>query len=137
MAKKAEAYVDTSAFISFLDRSDSYHPLFVRLFSEAPRLITSPLVIAEGHAWFLRRYDAARALEFLSFVEALKPLHVVEIGQAEISEATRLLRKFSDQDLTVVDACGLHLMKSLRLRICWSTDRHLALTGVPLVVARA
>ena len=136
MAKKAEAYVDTSAFISFLDRSDSYHPLFLRLFADPPRLITSPLVIAEGHAWFLRRYDASRALEFLSFVEALTPLQVVDVGSAQIREAARLLRKFSDQDLTVVDACGLHLMKALRLRSCWSTDRHLALTGVPLAIFR-
>src|ERR1700720_4350467 len=60
-----EAYVDTSAFIAFLDRSDSYHPLFRRLFSEPPPLVTSALVVAEGHGWFLRRYDGNRAIQFL------------------------------------------------------------------------
>jgi hypothetical protein len=29
---------------------------------------------------------------------------------------------------------GLHLMKAQRLRACWSTDFHLGLTGVPLVI---
>jgi len=57
MAKKAECYVDTSALIAFLDKSDSFHALFRRLFSEPPPLITSSLVIAEGHGWFLRRYE--------------------------------------------------------------------------------
>jgi len=33
MATKTVAYVDTSALIAFLDRSDSFHPLFRRLFS--------------------------------------------------------------------------------------------------------
>src|SRR5207302_4237245 len=49
MATKTEAYVDTSALIAFLDRSDSFHPLFRRLFSNPPRLVTSALVVAEGH----------------------------------------------------------------------------------------
>src|SRR6266545_5325431 len=58
MAERTERYVDTSALIAFLDRSDSHHPLFARLFAEPPPLLTSPLVIAEGHGWFLKRYDA-------------------------------------------------------------------------------
>jgi len=48
--------------------------------------------------------------------------------------ATDLLRRYSDQDLTLTDAAGLHLMKTQRLRICWSTDFHLGLTGVALVI---
>ena len=134
MAKRTEAYVDTSAFIAFLDRSDSYHPLFRRLFSDPPALATSPLVVAEGHGWFLKRYDGARALQFVAFIEELKPLLILDIGRAELESGAGLLRKFSDQDLTMTDAVGLHFMRSRRTRTCWSTDRHLRLTGVPLVV---
>ena len=65
MAKTAEAYVDTSALIAFADRSDSYHPLFRKLFADPPLLITTPLVVAEGHGWFLKRYDRTRGLHFL------------------------------------------------------------------------
>ena len=71
MASKTESYVDTSALIAFLDRSDSYHPLFRRLFSSPPQLVTSALVVAEGHGWFLRRYDRERAIQFLNFIEDL------------------------------------------------------------------
>jgi predicted nucleic acid-binding protein len=63
MAKKTECYVDTSAFIAFLDRSDSHHARFGQFFSDPPRLVTSAIVIAEGHGWFLRRYDRQRALQ--------------------------------------------------------------------------
>ena len=66
MATSSEAYVDTSAFIAFMDASDSHHPLFARLFAGPPRLCTTPLVIAEGHGWFLRRFDRSRGLGFLS-----------------------------------------------------------------------
>jgi len=134
MAGRTEAYVDTSALIAFADRSDTYNPAFRRLFAEPPSLLTTTLVVAEGHAWFLRRYDRTRALQFLAMIEDLTPLTVAAVGPKEQAAATELLRRFSDQDLTVTDAVGIHLMKAQRIRVCWSTDFHLALTGVPLVI---
>jgi predicted nucleic acid-binding protein len=78
------------------------------LFSEPPGLVTTTLVVAEGQAWFLRRYDRTRALRFLAMIEDMTPLRVVEVGVDELAGATRLLRRFSDQDLTLTDAVGLH-----------------------------
>lgn len=129
---RAPVYVDTSALIAFLDRSDSYHPLFRRLFADPPALITSPLVIAEGHGWFLRRYDRSRALQFLAFVAALAPLRVLDLTGREQDAATAVLRRFRDQNLTLADALGLHLMAEHGATRCWSTDFHLGLTGVRL-----
>ena len=133
MARSPDAYVDTSALIAFLDRSDSHHPLFRRLFSAPPRLLTTALVIAEGQAWFLRRYDRSRALHFLAMIEDM-PLAVVPVGIEEQRGGTAVLRKFSDQDMTLVDAVGIHLMRLRKIGVCWSTDFHLGLGGVPLVV---
>jgi predicted nucleic acid-binding protein len=45
MARNPEAYVDTSALIAFADCSDTHHPLFRRVFSDPPALITSTLVV--------------------------------------------------------------------------------------------
>jgi predicted nucleic acid-binding protein len=133
MGRKTDAYVDTSALIAFADRSDTYHALFKRLFSNPPRLVTTTLVVAEGHGWFLKRYDRTRALQFIALVEALSPMVVVAVGQEEQAGGIRLLRKFSDQDLTMTDAVGLHVMTASRIHTCWSTDRHLGLTGASLV----
>src|SRR5919106_1628683 len=133
MARRTEAYVDTSALIAFADRSDSYHALFRRLFADPPDLITTSLVIAEGHGWFLKRYDRFRALQFLSLIEDLKPLDLVTVGAGEHAGGVRLLRKFAHQDLSLTDAVGLHVMKARKISSCWSTDFHLGLTGVGLV----
>jgi predicted nucleic acid-binding protein len=134
MVEKTEVYVDTSAFIAFVDRSDTHHTLFRRLFSEPPGIFTTTLVIAEGHAWFLRRYDRFRALQFLAMIEDLEPLKVRQVGSAEQTGATQLLRRFSDQDLTLTDAVGLHAMQERRVRTWWSTDSHLGLTDAKLVI---
>jgi predicted nucleic acid-binding protein len=136
MAPKVDAYVDTSALIAFTDGSDSYHPLFRRLFGDPPALVTTMLVVAEGHGWFLRRYDRTRALQFLAMIEAMTPLRVLAVGPEEQAAGTRLLQRFSDQDLTMTDAVGLHVSTAHQVRTIWSTDFHLGLTGVPLVIGR-
>jgi len=76
MVGKSECYVDTSAFIAFRDRSHSFHALFRRLFSSPPPLTKSSLVVAEGHGWFLRRFDHRRAVEFLAFIDAVPGLTI-------------------------------------------------------------
>src|SRR4051812_8533987 len=119
MIKSREAYVDTSAFVAFVDRSDSYHDVFKRLFADPPPLVTTALVVAEGQAWFLRRYDPSRALQFLSLIEDMSPLKVLSVGPKELKEATALLRKFSDQKLTLADAAGLTLIKARKIKSCW------------------
>ena len=134
MAKKTECYVDTSAFIAFLDRSDSFHALFRRHFSQPPQLVTSALVVAEGHGWFLRRYDQRRAIQFLAFIEALPDLTIRGFDASELAKAARIVRRFADQDLTLADAHGLAIMRELRISCCWSTDRHLGLDGARLII---
>ena len=134
MAAWTEACVDTSALIAFADRSDTYQRFLRRLFADPPRLVTAPLVIAEGQGWLLKRFDRTRALQFVTMVEAIQPLKIVAVGAREQREAAALLRRFSDQDLTLTDAVGLYLMQSRDIHTCWSTDFHLGLTGVALVI---
>jgi predicted nucleic acid-binding protein len=134
MATKREAYLDTSAFIAFVDRSDTHHERFRLLFSKPPSIVSTTLVIAEGHGWFLRRYDRTRALQFLALIEELKPLQIVTVGTAELMAASKIMRKYSDQDLTVTDAVGLHIMRERKIKRCWSTDFHLGLAGATLAI---
>ena len=55
-------------------------------------------------------------------------------GADEQKGAGVLLRRYSDRNLTMTDAVGLHLMEQRRVASCWSTDFHLALGGVQLVI---
>jgi predicted nucleic acid-binding protein len=134
MEPNLECYVDTSALIAFLDRADRHHVTYLRLFSAPPRLVTSALVVAEGHGWFQRRVHLQRAMEFLGLVKSLKPLTILPFGRDEIESVHPLLTKFGDQGVTLADAHGLFIMRARKIRTCWSTDRHLALTGVPLAL---
>jgi predicted nucleic acid-binding protein len=134
MAQKTECYVDTSGFIAFLDKSDSYHSLYRRLFSEPPPLVTSALVIVEGHGWFLRRYDQRRAVQFLAFIGTLPALTIEAFDADALGRASHIVKKYVDQKLTLADAHGLAIMQARKPCACWSTDRHLGLGGVPLAI---
>lgn len=87
----------------------------------------------KGHGWFLRRYDQHRAVQFLAFVAALPALTMEAFDSAGLDRAGRIVKKYSDQKLTLADAHGLSIMQSRKTSVCWSTDRHLGLGGVPLV----
>ena len=102
------------------------------MFADPPALTTSALVIAEGHGWFLRRYDQHRALAFLNFIQAL-PIRITAFDGLELVKAQAFVKKFADQKLTLADAHGLAIMKARAVTTCWSTDRHLGLTGATLV----
>ena len=67
-------------------------------------------------------------------LESIHPLELISVGSREIEAATALLRRFPDQDLTLADAVGLYIMSARRVGMCWSTDFHLGLTGVPLAI---
>ena len=67
-------------------------------------------------------------------IEVLKPLRILGASVRDQTGATAVLRRFSDQAMTLTDAVGLHLMQQRKTRLCWSTDFHLGLTGVPLVI---
>ena len=64
------------------------------------------LVVAEGHGWFLKRYDRARALQFLAMIEEMAPLEVFATGKGEYAGGLRVLRKFADHDLSLTGAVG-------------------------------
>jgi len=62
------------------------------------------------------------------------PLRIQPFGEDDLTGAARTAQKFAGQKLTLADAHGLALMRERRIHICWSTDRHLGLTGVPLII---
>ena len=134
MARSHEAYVDTSALIALVDRADQHHARFRRLFAKPPRLVTTTLVLAEGHSWFLKKYGRERALYFLATIEENTSLSVLAAGPADVTAGLKMMRRFTDQDLTLVDAIGLHVMSVRKSARCWSSDFHLGLTGVPLAI---
>ena len=134
---KSEAYVDSSAWIAALDPSDEFHEVFAPLFHNPPRLITSALVVSEVYTWLMRRHNSNRAMQFFEFLSSLPAVMIRPFDTTDIQAAIAILNRFLDQRLTLADAHGLAILRDRKLSHCWSTDRHLALTGASLPIYRS
>ena len=82
------------------------------------------------HAGMVESGDGASSVT----IDDMTFLSVRSVGAPDLDGAAAVVRRFLDQDLTLVDAVGLHLMREARVVSCWSTDRHLALAGTPLAI---
>ncbi len=82
----------------------------------------------------MRRYDCRRAIQFLAFIAELPALTIQPFDDAGIAASANLVKKFSDQKLTLADAHGLALIEKRKIAACWSTDWHFTLSGASLVI---
>jgi len=127
-------FIDSGAFIAFLDRSDALHEQSLALFARRPRRwLTSVFVIAETYSWFLHRLgeDAARAFRLL--VEELPSLRVLGAEAKHLAAVHRKLERLRGTKLTWVDASSLVHLEQKRITTVWGTDHHLSIEGAKVI----
>jgi predicted nucleic acid-binding protein len=133
-AAHGTAFVDSGAFISFLDASDHQHVATRALFASPPRrLVTSALVVSETYGWFLHRLGEDAARRFRSFLADLRPLVVLAVDSPHLGAVGRTLDAHRGRKLTFVDASSLAFLSRHGLRTVWGTDRDLALEGATVL----
>ena len=83
-----EAFIDSGAFIAFLNTSDRLHEEADALFSAPPRrLLTSALVVAETYGWMLHRLGGDSARMFRALLGSIPALEILAIDQAHLEAA--------------------------------------------------
>ena len=128
------AFVDSGAFIAFLDRSDRLHREVVNLFAARPRrLSTSTLVLTETYGWFLHRMGEDAARTFRLFTEDLDRFDVLGVDDAHQRRIGAKLDLLRGCKLTYVDASSLVWLGLKRISTVWGTDHHLSIEGASVV----
>ena len=127
-------YLDTGAFIAFLDRSDHYHPAAVDLFADPPRRwCTSLAVVSETHGWFLHRLGEESARTFRLALADFPRLELLAVDRVHHRAVCHMLDRFRGRKLTYVDASSLVFLEKRRIREVWGTDQDLTLTGARVI----
>jgi predicted nucleic acid-binding protein len=132
-------FVDASAFIAIADPSDRYHDEATRYLESLPASVarvTSQAVAAEAYTWL--RYKrghrvAATWLDVLDSSRAEQRLMTIYHDEVDGENAEMLLRRYRDQALSYVDALTLASAQRYNVGAIFGFDRHLALTGIPLL----
>ena len=129
-----QVFIDSGAFIAFLDRSDRLHREVVALFARRPRRwSTSALVMAETYGWFLHRLGEDAARTFLLLTAELPRLVVQGVDDRHRAAVDRKLETLRGTKLTYVDASSLVWMASKRITTVWGTDHHLSIEGAKVI----
>ena len=127
-------FLDSGAFIAFLDSSDSQNARVAALFGSPPqRLITSVLVVSETYSWFLHRMGEAAARRFRLLLDDATSLEVLGADAAHLRTVGRKLDRLRGRKLTLVDASSLVLMEQHHVSTVWGTDLDLGIEGASVV----
>lgn len=130
----SSVFIDSGAFIAFLDRSDRLHADVVGLFARRPRRwSTSALVLSETYGWFLHRLGEDAARTFRLFVDDLPGLKVLGVDDRHRAAVDAKLEALRGTKLTYVDASSLVWLAGRRIATVWGTDHHLAIEGAKVI----
>ena len=134
---KRSVFLDSGIFVAALNGRDQWHEQAAALFAgPTPSWHTSVLVVAETYSWFLHRLGEEAARDFLAFLRQLPSLDVHE-ARVDLQRATvAMLTRFRGSKLTYVDASSLTILERRKIRVVWSTDYHLGLTGAEVLPRR-
>lgn len=125
-----EAFLDTGAFVAFLDRSDNQHAQAKALFARPPaRFSTSILVVSESYGWFLHKLGEPAARRFRRLLDDLPNLRVLGADEDHRHAVTEKLDHLRGTKLTFVDVSSLVLLAETGISTVWGTDYDLAVEG--------
>ncbi len=115
----SRAFVDTSAYYAFLDRTDTSHisaqSIFPKLLSDGSVLFTTNFVLAETHALLLNGIGRDAAMRFLdTFFQSAMIL--IRVTEADETTAREILRASSDKEYSYTDATSFAVMDRLHIK---------------------
>jgi predicted nucleic acid-binding protein len=129
-----EIFIDSGAFIAFLDRSDRLHGQVVTLFARRPRRwATSALVMSETYGWFLHRLGEDTARMFRLLIRDLPNLRILGADARHLEAVHSKLDALRGCKLTFVDASSLVWLEQRGIVTVWGTDHHLAIEGAGVI----
>ena len=128
------AFVDSGAFVAFLDRSDHQHAEARALFARPPaRLTTSILVVSETYSWCLHKLGEPAARTFRELLEELPRLQILDADAEHRRAVWKKLDALRGRKLTFVDGSALVCLKRTGITTVWGTDYDLAFEGATVI----
>lgn len=132
-----EVFVDSGAWIALGDTRDKYHLAakgqFGTLVEERVNLVTTNLVIAEVYTIIRHTGGYDPAMRFLRSTRESVRLKVIFSDRALEDQAGEILRKFKDQDFSLVDAVSFAVMQDHEIEEAFAFDRHFTVAGFRLI----
>jgi predicted nucleic acid-binding protein len=134
----ADVFMDSAGFLALWDASDQYHAAALRLQEQLARghrrFFTTEYVADETVTLLLMRHSHRAAVDFLDTIDRSEALRLEWIDPARFHSAADWFRKHGDKAWSFTDCVSFAVMRELRVRDAFTTDRHFRQAGfVPLL----
>lgn len=119
--------VDTSAWIYLFDNKSTGTSKKAKQFYSLNRdtLAVTDLIIEETHKWLVHHaFPPISAMQLLSKFVSQEFAQIISIEDSDRIEASKIVEKYLDQQISFTDAITVALMKRLRIKKVFSFDRH-------------
>jgi predicted nucleic acid-binding protein len=130
-------FVDSSAWLAVLDKSDPRHSEAVELYGHLLKnqvvFVTTVLVVAETQIVLRRRAGHEVAMAFLRNANESPHIKILYPDAQLEAEAKRILRQYKDQDFSLADAISFAFMRQNGLTEAFAYDRHFATAGYTII----
>lgn len=132
-------FIDTGAWIALLSTNDQHHDAAVNFYKSLKHTIrrtTSNFIIAETYTWLRYKAGFKHAATFLSTINKAKDNESLRIILDDTHihlSAEQLLKQYSDQKLSYVDALSIAMMKENQINLVFCFDHHFSLAGLERV----
>jgi hypothetical protein len=112
-------FVDTSAFIALIDKSDSFHP---QAKGSHFRLYSSNFILDEVITYLRMHVSHSTACQFRDEILASPLYHIHHVTSEIEEEAYALFKKHDDKRLSFTDCTSFALMKRLGITSAFTFD---------------
>ncbi|WP_176448979.1 type II toxin-antitoxin system VapC family toxin [Lentibacillus sp. CBA3610] len=137
--KRNKLFIDTGAWIALIVENDHFHKAarsYLESLDLSIKRLSSSYVIAETYTWLRYREGFKSADNFLNVINQSKASGMLDVivGEGDILDISeQLLRDFSDQRLSYVDAVSMAIMKKERINKVFGFDHHFYLMDFEVV----
>jgi hypothetical protein len=126
-------FVDSSAWIALFSARDRNHEDADRTFRAAVasnrHMLTTNLILAETHRFFLHKAGIRAAAAALTKIEASPLVQIEFAGAVHHQPAKNWMGKLQDQPISYTDAMSFAVMEALGCREVISYDHHFQIAG--------
>ncbi len=129
-------FVDTGAWLALHDKHDQFHNQAIsarnRIENEKIELVTSDFIFDESLTFIRYRVSHDAAVLYGSSLLQSSIVSMVSVDRDVLHQAFEIFRKQRDQDFSLTDCTSFALMKSLKLKTCFTFDPHFRQMGFTL-----
>ncbi len=130
-------FVDTSAWVALLNKSDDCHEQAVLLHQillrSAKQLITTELVFAETGGSFSKASFHTVVHDLRSSFVSVSPYRLIAASKELLNQGWSLFRQYNDKDWSLVDCVSFTVMKKMHVRYAFTFDHHFRQAGFEIL----